>query len=152
MVLPKLDFNHSFFLLLFFGDFLANEMSMDEDLIRQILAAQGDVESAPTAEMMMMNSSTMNGIDSMDSELINALQQQPTVRVNSSMVRSTRTTAAADDDDDDLLLEDETFLERIVALKEMFPERVQNAVGTINRTVINTSKLAFSKGRTAAWW
>ena len=125
---------------------------MDEDLIRQILAAQGDVESAPTAEMMMMNSSTMNGIDSMDSELINALQQQPTVRVNSSMVRSTRTTAAADDDDDDLLLEDETFLERIVALKEMFPERVQNAVGTINRTVINTSKLAFSKGRTAAWW
>lgn len=126
---------------------------MDEELLRQILAAQSDVESAPTPEMMM-NSLAMNGMDSIDPELINALQQQPTVRVTPSMVTSTRTNAAAAaaDDDDDDLLEDETFLERVIALKEMFPESVQNAVGTINRAVINSSKLAYNKGRTAAWW
>lgn len=127
---------------------------MDEDILRQLLSAQSGFESAPTAEMMMMNSSTMNGMDSIDPELINALQQQQqqTVHMNPSVVRTTRTTASTHDDDDDLLLEDETFLERVVALKEMFPEPVQNAVGTINRAVVNTSKLAFNKGRTAAWW
>lgn len=122
---------------------------MDEDILRQLLSAQGGMESAPTDEMMMMNSSTMNGLDTIDPLLINALQQQQNVP---TVVRTTRTTASTQDDDDDLLLEDETFLERVVALKEMFPEPVQNAVGAINRAVVNTSKLAFSKGRTAAWW
>ena len=56
------------------------------------------------------------------------------------------------DDEDDSLLEDETVLERIAALKEMFPESVQNVAGKLNRAVINTSKFAYSKGRTAAWW
>ena len=128
---------------------------MDEDILRQLLAAQSGVESSPTAEMMMMNSSTMNGMDSIDPELIHALQQQQqqqTVHVNPSVVRTTRTTASTHNDDDDLLLEDETFLERVVALKEMFPEPVQNAVSAINHAVVNTSKLAFSKGRIAAWW
>jgi hypothetical protein len=121
----------------------------EEQLLRQILAAQeGGVEFAPTAEMMMMNSATANGTNSMDPELIAALQQQ-SMRVNPPVATSTITNV---DDDDDLLLEDETILERIVALKEMFPESVQNAVGKLNRTVINTSKLAYSKGRTAAWW
>ncbi|CAF4328288.1 unnamed protein product, partial [Adineta steineri] len=50
----------------------------------------------------------------------------------------------------DLLPDDETVLERIVALKEMFPESVQNSVGKSNRAVINTSKFAYSKGRTIA--
>jgi hypothetical protein len=123
---------------------------MDEDILRQLLASQEGVEFAPTAEMMMMNSTTANDNDSIDPELIAAIQQQQqqqTVRVNSSNVRST-----VNDDDDDLVLEDETILERIVALKEMFPESVQNAVGKLNHAVINTSKLAYSKGRTAAWW
>ncbi len=123
---------------------------MDEDILRQLLASQEGVEFAPTAEMMMMNSTTTNDNDSIDPELIAAIQQQQqqTVRVNSSNVRST----VNDDDDDDLVLEDETILERIVALKEMFPESVQNTVGKLNHAVINTSKLAYSKGRTAAWW
>ncbi|CAF1143505.1 unnamed protein product [Adineta steineri] len=50
----------------------------------------------------------------------------------------------------DLLPEDETVFECIVALKEIFPESVQNSVGKSNRAVINTSKFAYSKGRTIA--
>ncbi|CAF1430574.1 unnamed protein product [Adineta steineri] len=50
----------------------------------------------------------------------------------------------------DLLPEDETVLERIVELKEIFPESVQNSVGKSNRAVINTSKFAYIKGRTIA--
>jgi len=127
---------------------------MDEDVIRQILAAQDGVEFAPTAEMLMMNSTTANDNDSIDPELIAAIQQQQQqqqqiLRGNPPVTTSTITEV---DSDDDLLLEDETILERVVALKEMFPERVQNAFGSFNRAVINTSKLAYSKGRTAAWW
>jgi hypothetical protein len=123
-----------------------------EELLRQLLTAQeGGVEFAPTAEMMMMNSATLNDIDSIDPELIAAIQQQQqqSIRVNPPVATSRVTEV---DDDDDLLLEDETILERIVALKEMFPESVQNAVGKINRAVINTSKLAYNKGRTVTWW
>jgi len=127
----------------------------DEEVLRQILSAQDGVEFAPTAEMMMMNSTTANDNDSIDPELIAAIQQQQQqqqqqiLRANPPATTATITEV---DSDDDLLLEDETILERIVALKEMFPERVQNAFGSFNRTVINTSKLAYSKGRTAAWW
>jgi hypothetical protein len=123
----------------------------EEQLLRQLLTAQEGVEFAPTAEMMMMNSATANDIDSMDPELIAAIQQQQQAMRRNPPVVTSRITDA-DDDDDDALLEDETILERIVALKEMFPESVQNAVGKLNNAVINTSKLAYSKGRTAAWW
>ncbi len=124
---------------------------MDEELLRQILSAQNGVEFAPTEEMMMMNSTTGNDNDSIDPEFIAALQQQSqTIRVNPPRVPATITNVV--DDDEDLLLEDETVLERIIALKEMFPESVQKAAGTVNRAVINTSKFAYSKGRTAAWW
>ncbi|CAF1186484.1 unnamed protein product [Adineta steineri] len=122
---------------------------MDEEILRQLLTAQEGIEFAPTAEMMMMNSTT-NDNDSIDPELIAALQQQ-TVRMNPPAVSTTHHNTHANDDDD-LLLEDETVLERIVALKEMFPESVQNTVGKLNRAVINTSKFAYNKGRTAAWW
>jgi hypothetical protein len=127
----------------------------DEEVLRKILSGQDGVEFAPTAEMMMMNSATANDNDSFDPELIAAIQQQQQqqqqqmLHVNPPGATSTITDV---DSDDDLLLEDETILERVVALKEMFPERVQNAVGNFNRAVINTSKLAYSKGRTAAWW
>jgi hypothetical protein len=121
---------------------------MDEELLRQILSAQDGIEFSPTAEMMMMNSATANDNESIDPDLIAALQQQ-TVRVHPPVVQSTITPV---DVDDDLLLEDETILERIVALKEMFPESVQNAVGKMSHAVINTSKFAYSKGRTTAWW
>jgi len=126
--------------------------TMDEELLRQILSGQDGIEFSPTAEMMMMNSTTANegnDNDSIDPNLIAAAlqqQQQQVVRANATA------TITEVDNDDDLLLEDETILERIVALKEMFPESVQNAVGKFNRAVINTSKFAYSKGRAATWW
>ncbi|CAF4065670.1 unnamed protein product, partial [Rotaria magnacalcarata] len=79
--------------------------------------------------------------------------QETAVRANQPVVTSTRANKSrGGDDDDDLLLEDETFLERIIALREMFPEALQNAVGALNRTMIDATKLAFNKGRTASWW
>ncbi|CAF1387870.1 unnamed protein product [Rotaria sordida] len=125
---------------------------MNEEILRELLTAQDGIEFAPTAEMMMMNSAAVNDNDSLDLEIQGMIQQQQDriVRANPPVVTSTRTDR--DDDDDDLLLEDETMLERIIALKEMFPESVQNAVGTLNRTVLNTTKSAYSKGRTATWW
>lgn len=125
---------------------------MDEELLRQILSTQDGIEFSPTAEMMMMNSASANDTDSMDPDLTAAVQQQQLQhmgRVEQQIVTSTITEV---DNDEDLLIDDETILERIVALKEMFPESVQNAVGKLNSAVINTSKLAMSKGRTAAWW
>ena len=129
---------------------------MDEEVLRQLLSSQDGIEFSPTAEMMMMNSATagsLNEIDSIDPELIEAIQQQA-VRVNPPVTTSTvaRVNNNNDDDDDDDLLEDETLLERIIALKEMFPESVQNTVGKVNHAVVSTSKFAYSKGRTAAWW
>jgi hypothetical protein len=127
-----------------------NSPVMDEDVLRQLLASQEGIEFSPTDEMMMMNSATAGSfadIDSMDPELLEAIQQQAVI-VN----RPATATTVTHTEDDDMLLEDETILERIVALKEMFPESVQNTVGTINRAVVNTSKFAYTKGRSAAWW
>ncbi|CAF0914118.1 unnamed protein product [Rotaria sp. Silwood1] len=123
---------------------------MNEETLRQLLTAQDGIEFSPTAEMMMMNSAAVNDNDSLDIEMPGMLQsqQERIVRANPPVVTSTRT----EPDDDDLLLEDETILERIIALKEMFPESIQNAVGTLNRTVINATKLAYNKSRTATWW
>jgi hypothetical protein len=122
---------------------------MDEDILRQLLTAQENgLEFAPTADMMMMDSASMNDSDGFDPALMAMMQQhQQAVRVNQQAMSSRDI-----DTDDDLFLEDETILERIVALKEMFPESVQKAFGTLNSTVVNTSKFALSKGRTAAWW
>ena len=125
---------------------------MDEDLLRQLLASQEDgLGISPTAEMMMMSSAMSEDPDSIDPAFLAAIQQQAqqSVRVNPPRMVSTITEVT---DDDDVLLEDETLLERVAALKEMFPESVQNVVGTLSRTVVNTSKLAYSKGRSAAWW
>jgi hypothetical protein len=125
---------------------------MDEDLLRQLLASQDDgLGISPTAEMMMMSSAMAEDPDSIDPALLAAIQQQAqqSIRVNPPRMVSTITEV---NDDDDEWIEDETLLERIAALKEMFPEGVQKAVGTLNRTVVNTSKLAYNKGRSAAWW
>ncbi|UJR36704.1 hypothetical protein I4U23_029421 [Adineta vaga] len=127
---------------------------MDEEVLRQLLSSQDGLEFSPTAEMMMMNSATAGSLmenDSIDPELIEAIQQQA-VRVHQPMMTTTVRHVNEEDDDDDLLLEDETILERIAALKEMFPESVQNTVGKVNRAVVDTSKFAYSKGRSAAWW
>ncbi|CAF0807344.1 unnamed protein product [Adineta ricciae] len=128
---------------------------MDEEVLRQLLTSQDGLEFSPTAEMMMMNSAmagSVNENDSIDPELIETIQQQ-VIRVNPPVTTSTVARVNNnDDDDDDDLLEDETVLERIIALKEMFPESVQNTVGKVNSAVINTTKFAYSKGRTAAWW
>ncbi|CAF4938519.1 unnamed protein product [Rotaria magnacalcarata] len=80
------------------------------------------------------------------------IQQQSIVpATGSSVVVSSIEEIPATDDDDDLFVEDETTLERIIALKEMFPETIRNTLGTINSTLLNTSKLAYDKGRSAAW-
>jgi hypothetical protein len=122
---------------------------MDEEILRQLLASQDDAGMSPTAEMMMMGSGVDDDLDSIDPALLAALQQQQTqsMLVNPPTIHSRITEVNADDDDDD-----DAILERIVALKEMFPERIQNAVGFMNSTVVNTTKFACSKGRTAAWW
>lgn len=125
---------------------------MDEDLLRQLLASQEGLEFSPTAEMMMMNSATaqlLDDVDPSDAEMAEALERQ-TIDVNRSVISSAAPRIV--EEEEDAFIEDETILERIAALKEMFPESVQNAAGAINRAVINTSKLACSKGRSAAWW
>ncbi|CAM2717946.1 unnamed protein product [Rotaria socialis] len=130
---------------------------MDEETLRRLITEHDGVEFAPTAEMMMMNSAAANDNDASDLDLPGFLIQQPrpqetTVRANQPVVTSTRAYkgSGGDGDDDDLLLEDETFLERIIALREMFPEALQNAVGALNRMTIEATKLAFNKGRTAS--
>lgn len=129
---------------------------MNEETLRQLLAEQNGVEFAPTPEMMMMNSTAANDMDSSDIDLPGfVIQRQPparetAVRTNPPVITSTR--SANDDDDDDSLIEDETILERIIALKEMFPESVQNAAGKFNSAVINLTKFAYTKGRSTTWW
>ncbi|CAF1395797.1 unnamed protein product [Rotaria sp. Silwood1] len=127
---------------------------MDEELLQEILSSQlTDLEFAPDSENL-----TMNNVESIDPALLAMIlqeqqKQQPITRTNPSVVTSSIETTTVDENhDDDLLLEDETILERIIALKEMFPESIQNTVGTVKRTVINTSKFAYNKGRSAAWW
>lgn len=137
--------------------FSPTKMDMDDDVIQEILASQDGTELAPTDEMMMMNSATVNDIDVLDPELASILQQS-TVQINppTTIIRSNVPVVNDDDDDadddDDEPIEDETFLERVTALKEMFPESLQKAVGTVNTAMINTTKSMFSKGRTGAWW
>ena len=135
---------------------------MDEDALRALLTSENGIDMTPTEEMMMMNSDIPDDADGIDPELLAALRQQQDqlaaavesqmVRTNPSVITTTAITDADDDEEEEEEVEDETILERIVALKEMFPEPVQNAVGTLNRTLVNTSKLAYSKGRSAAWW
>lgn len=137
---------------------------MDEDALRELLTSTDGVDMSPTAEMMMMNSDMPDDVDGIDPELLAALQQQQqqmAAAVEAQLMRSNPsviTTTAMNDideeeeEEEDEELEDETIVERIVALKDMFPEPLQNAVGTLNRTLVNTSKLAYSKGRSAAWW
>ena len=126
---------------------------MTDEVVQQLLSAQNGIEVEPTAAMMMMNSTTTNGNDSIDSESMKEIQKRQENRIakavhsNSPAVPSTIT-----DLDDDLLLEDETILERIIALKEIFPESVQNAAGELNRALISASKLMYSKGRSTVWW
>ncbi|CAF1094159.1 unnamed protein product [Rotaria sordida] len=126
---------------------------MDEERIQEILSSQL-IDSGVLQESENL---TMNNDESIDPALLAMIlqqqqQQQPITRTNPSVVTSSIKTTTVGDNDDDLLLEDETILERIIALKEMFPESIQNTVGTINRTVINTSKFAYNKGRSVAWW
>ncbi|CAF1095709.1 unnamed protein product [Rotaria sordida] len=124
---------------------------MDEERIQEILSSQL-IDSGVLQESENL---TMNNGESIDPALLAMIlqqQQQPITRTNPSVVTSSIKTTTVGDNDDDLLLEDETILERIIALKEMFPESIQNTVGTINRTVINTSKFAYNKGRSVAWW
>jgi len=56
------------------------------------------------------------------------------------------------DDDSDELLEDETIVERLQALKEMFPERVQSFFGKLNDFACETTKVAMKKAKIATWW
>jgi len=54
-----------------------------------------------------------------------------------------------EDDDDDV--EDETILERIQALSEMFPESLRNASSKCCELTISTSLGAWSKGKSLMW-
>ncbi|CAM4975007.1 unnamed protein product [Rotaria socialis] len=127
---------------------------MDEEIIEEVLSSALDnLESSPNSEMMLMNDDDDDDNDeAIDPDLIAMIQQQSIVPTTSSsvVVSSIEEIPATDDDDD--FVEDETALERIVALKEMLPETIRNTLGTINSTLLNTSKLAYDKGRSAAWW
>ncbi|CAF2044443.1 unnamed protein product [Rotaria magnacalcarata] len=123
---------------------------MGEEIIEQVLSsALANLESSSNSEMMLMNDDD----ESIDPDLIEMIQQQSIVpTTSSSVVVSSIEEIPTTGDDDDLFVEDETTLERIIALKEMFPETIRNTLGTINSTLLNTSKLAYDKGRSAAWW
>merc|ERR1719439_293965 len=54
-----------------------------------------------------------------------------------------------EDDDDDI--EDETILERIQALSEMFPESLRNATSKGCELSISASLGAWSKGKSLLW-
>lgn len=49
-------------------------------------------------------------------------------------------------------IEDETFLERVIALKEIFPESLRNVADTLTRSILGATKASLSKGKTGAWW
>merc|ERR1712142_504804 len=53
-----------------------------------------------------------------------------------------------DDEEDD---QDETFLERIAGLSEMFPESLRNATCGFFNLSFQSAKTLFHLGRTAAW-
>lgn len=119
---------------------------MSEELIEEILSPEiTNLDPLLDSEMII----TMNNDEAMDSNMFEMLQQTSN-RTNPSV--NTPFITHPDDDDEDDFIEDETILERIIALKEMFPESIQNAVGTLNRTLIDTSKSVYSKGRSATWW
>lgn len=48
--------------------------------------------------------------------------------------------------------EDETVMERIVGLTEMFPEKLRGIVGTTARNTTSLIKQAYSTTRTVAWF
>lgn len=133
---------------------------MDEESIEEIVTSQlNDLESLPKPDVIEVNDIDDDDNDDedddehLDSDLISMLGQQPIVSVmNPSVIEPSSIEPIPVDDNEDDLVEDETLLERIIALKEMFPESIRNTVETLNRGMINTSKLAYNKGRSAAWW
>ncbi|KAM7534717.1 hypothetical protein Aperf_G00000117922 [Anoplocephala perfoliata] len=57
-----------------------------------------------------------------------------------------------DDDDSDSEFEDETIVERLIGLTEMFPCWFQNAASSTFTAVVSATKYAYSFSRGAAWF
>merc|ERR1712029_174541 len=56
-----------------------------------------------------------------------------------------------DDEDDDEDIEDESLVERVCALSEMFPSSVRKSTSWLTNSFISSSKWCYSKSRTVAW-
>merc|ERR1712227_786563 len=56
-----------------------------------------------------------------------------------------------EDDDDDEDIEDESIVERLCALTEMFPGSVRKSTSWLTNSLISSSKWCYGKSRTIVW-
>ena len=57
----------------------------------------------------------------------------------------------SDDDDDDDDFEDETLVERLLGLTEMFPSGLLTAVSTVSQSSVSAVKWTYSTSRSLTW-
>ena len=57
----------------------------------------------------------------------------------------------SDEDDDDEDFEDETFVERLIGLTEMFPSGLITAVTTVSHGSVSAVKWTYSTSRSLTW-
>ncbi|CAF1263187.1 unnamed protein product [Didymodactylos carnosus] len=121
--------------------------AMDQDeILRQLEFIQNNPVDLET---LMMNNGQMGSMSSVSPTAMELLEKNQQLLMRNDDGNENENTS---DDDDTEEFVDETFIERISALKEMFPERVQQIVGKLNSITRETSKFAYTNARSVSWW
>ena len=90
--------------------------------------------------------------DSSEDKNDDSLEKEATSHASGSVVSTVGATqSVVEDDDDEEEFEDETVLERLVGLTEMFPSGLTEGVCSLSSNSVSGTKWVYSKGRNIMW-
>lgn len=87
--------------------------------------------------------------NSTEEKIETSSKAEPQSNLIVTAVSTTKSVVEEDEDDDDC--EDETFMERVVGLTEMFPPGLTKTVSLLGSGSVDGVKWAYSKGRNITW-
>ena len=130
------------------------------DISKSEVAASGEIEEkgkegekpatedAGKSENAKENSSEVEKVHSADSS---ARSAEPSDKSSTAVVTLDNSNSDEGDDDDDDDFEDESIMERLVALTEMFPSGLAKGIASISQGSVDGVKWTYSKSRNLTW-
>ena len=91
--------------------------------------------------------------DSSEDKNVDATEKESASHTSDSVISTVGAAQSVveEDDDDDEEFEDETVLERLVGLTEMFPSGLTEGVCSLSNNSVSGAKWVYSKGRNVMW-